>query len=120
MKKYIYILSMCTAAMFATSCIGDLDQYPHEDITSESVYTSLQNYKSVLGKIYVSMVTTGQGKDGNLDLSSNYGQDYIRCYFNLQEVGTDEVAYTWLSGDNLTDISNLSWDANNPWVADMY
>ena len=47
MKKYIYILSMCTAAMFATSCIGDLDQYPHEDITSESVYTSLQNYKSV-------------------------------------------------------------------------
>ena len=120
MKKYIYILSVCTAAMFATSCIGDLDQYPHEDITSESVYTNLQNYKSVLGKIYVSMVTTGQGKDGNLDLSSNYGQDYIRCYFNLQEVGTDEVAYTWLSGDNLTDISNLSWDANNPWVADMY
>lgn len=120
MKKYIYILSMCTATMFATSCVGDLDQYPHEEITSENVYTSLQNYKSVLGKIYVSMVTTGQSKDGNLDLSSNYGQDYIRCYFNLQEVGTDEVAYTWLSGDNLTDISNLSWDANNPWVADMY
>ena len=120
MKKYIYILSMCTAAMFATSCIGDLDQYPHEDITSESVYTSLQNYKSVLGKIYVSMVTKGQEKYGNLDLSSNRGEDYMRCYFNLQEVGTDEVAYTWLSGENLTDISNLSWDANDPWVADMY
>ena len=120
MKKYIYILSMCTAAMFATSCVGDLDQYPHEDITSESVYTSLQNYKSVLGKIYVSMVTKGQEKDGNEDLSSNRGEDYMRCYFNLQEVGTDEVAYTWLSGENLTDISNLSWDANDPWVADMY
>ena len=85
MKKYIYILSVCTAAMFATACIGDLDQYPHEDITSEGVYTNLQNYKSVLGKIYVSMETTGQGKDGNLDPSSNYGQDYIRCYFNLTE-----------------------------------
>lgn len=120
MKKYIYILSMCTAAMFATSCVGDLDQYPHEEITSENVYTSLQNYKSVLGKIYVSMVTKGQEKDGNLDLSSNSGEDYMRCYFNLQEVGTDEVAYTWLSGENLTDISNLSWDANDPWVADMY
>ena len=120
MKKYIYILSMCTAAMFATSCVGDLDQYPHEEITSESVYTSLQNYKSVLGKIYVSMVTKGQEKDGNEDLSSNRGEDYMRCYFNLQEVGTDEVAYTWLSGENLTDISNLSWDANDPWVADMY
>ena len=120
MKKYIYILSMCTATMFATSCVGDLDQYPHEEITSENVYTNLQNYKSVLGKIYVSMVTQGQEKYGNLDLSSNYGHDYMRCYFNLQEVGTDEVAYTWLSGENLTDISNLSWDANDPWVADMY
>ena len=105
---------MCTAAMFATSCIGDLDQYPHEDITSESVYTSLQNYKSVLGKIYVSMVTKGQEKDGNEDLSSNRGEDYMRCYFNLQEVGTDEVAYTWLSGENLTDISKSVMGCKRP------
>lgn len=120
MNKLIHILSMSAAVMFTASCVGDLDQYPHEDTTSESVYTSLQNYKSVLGKIYTSMVTKGQEKDGNEDLSSNRGEDYMRCYFNLQEIGTDEVAYTWLSGENLTDISNLSWDANDPWVADMY
>ena len=113
-------MSICSATILTPSCVGDLDQYPHEEITSESVYTNLENYKSVLGKIYVSMVTKGQEKDGNLDLSSNRGEDYMRCYFNLQEVGTDEVAYTWLSGENLTDISNLSWDSNDPWVADMY
>ena len=108
MKKYIYILSMCTAAMFATSCIGDLMQYPHEDITSESVYTSLQNYKSVLGKIYVSMVTKGQEKDGNEDLSIPWRRLYA-LLFQSSGSGTHEVAYTWLSGENLTDISNLSW-----------
>ena len=37
------------------------------------------------------MVTTGQEQNGSQDLSSNKGFDYMRCYFNLQEVGTDEV-----------------------------
>lgn len=44
----------------------------------------------------------------------------MRCYFNLQECGTDEVASTWLSGDNVTGLTYLSWDANDPWVSDMY
>ena len=29
------------------------------------------------------MVTTGQEKNGNNDLSSNSGQDYMRCFFKL-------------------------------------
>lgn len=44
----------------------------------------------------------------------------MRCFFNLQECGTDEVASTWLSGDNVTGLTYLSWDANDPWVSDMY
>lgn len=120
MKKIFYIaFYFCSTLLFA-SCIGDLDQHPHVDETSSSIYTSAENYKSVLGKIYTSMVTTGQGKNGNEDLSSNSGQDYMRCYFNLQECGTDEVASTWLSGDNVTGLTYLSWDANDPWVSDMY
>jgi len=79
-----------------------------------SIYTSAANYKAVLGKIYTAMVTTGQEKSGDPDLSSNSGQDYMRCFFNLQECGTDEVASTWLSGDNVTGLTYLSWDANDP------
>ena len=44
----------------------------------------------------------------------------MRCFFNLQECGTDEVASTWLSGDNVSGLTYLSWDANDPWVSDMY
>lgn len=120
MKKIFYTaFYFCSALLFA-SCIGDLDQYPHVDETSSSIYTNAENYKAVLGKIYTSMVTTGQEKNGDEDLSSNSGQDYMRCYFNLQECGTDEVASTWLSGDNVTGLTYLSWDANDPWVSDMY
>jgi len=103
------------------SCTGDLDQYPHTETTSKDVYTTVENYKAVLAKLYVAFVTTGQEKGGgNADLSSNMGQDYMRCYFNLQECGTDEVASTWLEGDKVSDLTYLSWDANDPWVSDMY
>ena len=57
-------------------------------------------------------IHTGQEKGGDPDLSSNSGQDYMRCFFNLQECGTDEVASTWLStadGDR-TVIGNANPD----------
>lgn len=121
MKKIFYTAFYVCSVLLMSSCLGDLDQFPHEDETSSSIYTSAANYRAVLGKIYAAMVTTGQEKGGgNQDLSSNSGQDYMRCFFNLQECGTDEVASTWLSGDNVTGLTYLSWDANDPWVSDMY
>ena len=109
----------------ATSCISDLDQYPQTETTSKDVYTSLANYESVLGKIYASMVTSGQGKGGdNKDMESvlndGSGFDYMRMFINLQECGTDEFASTWLTGEQTTGLSYLSWDANDAWVSDMY
>ncbi|MDA3816990.1 MAG: RagB/SusD family nutrient uptake outer membrane protein [Prolixibacteraceae bacterium] len=115
--KYSLILIM----ILFVSCVDDLDQMPNTETTSEDVYAEADNYKSVLAKIYASFVINGQEKGGgNEDLSSNNGYDYLRCYFNLQECGTDEVASTWLEGDKVADLTFLSWDANDPWVADMY
>ena len=83
--------------------------------------TSVANYKSVLAKIYASYVVTGQELGGgNSDISSVTGQDYLRCYFNLQQSATDELAMTWLEGDNLYGVSYMTWDASDPWVTDMY
>ena len=109
----------------ATSCISDLDQYPQTETTSKDVYTSLANYESVLGKIYAAMVTSGQGKGGdNKDMESvlndGSGFDYMRMFWNLQECGADEVASTWLTGEQTTGLTYLTWDANDAWVSDMY
>ncbi len=120
MKKIFLYMLVASTILFA-SCEKDLDQYPKTETTSNSVYEKAENYKAVLGKLYTSFVTTGQEKGGgNSDLSSNNGQDYMRCFFNLQECGTDEVASTWLEGDKVGDLTFLSWDANDPWVSDMY
>ena len=119
--KTIKIIFLFIGAFLLASCVGDLDQYPHAQTTSADVYTTSANYKAVLGKLYASFVIAGQEKGGgNSDLSSNSGYDYMRSYFNLQECGTDEIASSWLEGDKVRDLTYLTWDANDPWVSDMY
>jgi len=120
MKKLLNIM-LVSCAMLLFSCIDDLNQTPQLDTTSATVYSQASNYKMVLAKLYALYVTAGQEKGGaDADLSSNMGYDYMRCYFNLQEAGTDELASTWLEGDKITDLTYLTWDAADPWVADMY
>ncbi|MGQ1889613.1 RagB/SusD family nutrient uptake outer membrane protein [Thermophagus sp. OGC60D27] len=120
MRKLIYIILGITLGI-AGGCTDDLDQYPKIQETSQSVYSDPGNYVSALAKCYASYVTAGQEKGGgNADLSSNNGYDYMRCYFNMQEAGTDEIGSTWIEGDNTADLTFLTWDANDPWVADMY
>lgn len=126
LKNILYSMMLGTAVLTGTSsCVSDLDQYPHTETTSKNVYTSLANYEAVLGKIYAAMVTSGQGKGGdNKDmasvLNSGSGFDYMRMFINMQECGTDEFASTWLTGEQTTGLTYLSWDANDAWVSDMY
>ena len=118
MKKAIIII---VAAIALTGCMGKLDQYPHIEKTAKDVYTTVENYQSVLAKVYGSFVMAGLDKGGgNTDISGSRGFDYMRCYFNLQELGTDEAAMVWHASDNQTGLSYLSWDNNDVWVYDTY
>lgn len=120
MKKILNIL-LASIMLLTVSCIDDLNQTPQLNTTSATVYAEAGNYKMVLAKLYALYVTAGQEKGGvNADLSSNMGYDYMRNFFNLQEAGTDELASTWLEGDKIANLTYLSWDASDPWVADMY
>lgn len=121
MKKAINTIIVACTLLMASSCISDLDQTPQLDTTSSDVYAVASNYKMVLAKLYALYVTAGQEKGGgDADLASNKNFDYMRNYFNMQELGTDEVAYVWLSGDKTTNLAYLSWDASDIWVTDMY
>jgi hypothetical protein len=121
LKTYTGIAAL-TMLGFA-SCVDDLDQMPHVETTSALVYEQAAGYKSVLAKLYASFVITGQEKGGgNADIVSDNGEttDYLRLYFNLQEVPTEEIAYTWLEGNNMTNIAYMKWEATDVWVSDMY
>lgn len=118
MKK-IY-LSLIAALLALCGCTADLDQYPQIGTTSANLYSSLSGYESVLAKIYGSYSLVGQEKGGGADLSSFGGYDLLRSYFNLQEGTTDEVAFRWLSGDQLWPLAFMTWDNTNPQIADTY
>ncbi len=120
MKKLLYIIFISSLALI-WGCTKDLNQYPRIQETSMSVYSNPANYIKALAKCYASFVTAGQEKGGaDPDLSSNMGYDYMRCYFNMQEAGTEEIGSTWIEGDNIGNLTYLTWDANDPWVSDMY
>ena len=121
MKK-IYIIIAAFAALFCCgACTDDLDQKPVIGDTSETVYSTLQGYQSVLAKVYSSYSIIGAERGGgSVDISSEQGQDMLRNLFNMQELPTDEVAYKYNSGDKLTPISFKNWDVNDVWVSDTY
>ena len=117
---------LCAALFFTLhsslfiSCTSDLDQYPYVEQSPQDVFNSLEGYEGAMAKIYGSYVMKGQEKGGGQDISTSTNEDYMRCYFNMQELGTDEAAMVWLESNNQAGLSYLSWNVNDPWVNDMY
>lgn len=122
MKKIIYT-AMLASVLGLSSCIDSLNQEPIVESGAEDVYNTAFGCKQALGKLYVSYVIAGQefgGGDADLSTSGSESFDFMRCYINLQEACTDEMVYTWASGDNLLDITYITWDSSDPWVTDCY
>lgn len=121
--KLIKICSLLgIGALVLVSCTKDLDRKPFYDVTSASVYEDFSNYKNVLAKIYAGLATTGQqGPAGNPDVSDiDEGfSSYIRTYWNLQELPTDEAVIGW-NDATLQDLHRMNWTSADAFVKAMY
>lgn len=123
MKKICRLYTAAALLMLVslTGCVKDLDQQPYVQETSASVYAKAENYKKVMAKVYASLAIGGQEKgDGNPDLSGRAANSYLRIYFNMQELPTDEVVYTWGGGDALNPLQFITWNTTDEWSAAMY
>jgi hypothetical protein len=104
------------------SCTNDLERTPLYDVTSASVYNDFNNYKNVLGKLYAGYALTGQqGPDGRPDVGGidEGASNYLRQYWQLQELPTDEAKIAW--GDvDLPVLNTGEWSASNVFVRAMY
>lgn len=109
-------------SLLLVSCEKDLERLPQTEITSASVYADFNNYKGVLAKIYAGLAVSGQeGGDGNPDIGGIDGgtSNYLRQYFQLQELPTDEAVIAW--GDpGLPELHNMNWGSNNPFITALY
>lgn len=121
--RYIKIGAAVLAFNLAlVSCERDLSEFHSSDITSETVYSNFDNYKKVLAKCYAGLAVGGQdGGDGRADIGGIDGgtSSYLRQYFQLQQLPTDETIIAWNDAD-LPDLHNMSWGSNNQFITAMY
>ena len=122
--KILIIAVTCLVSL--ASCSKKLDLVPTNDITAAEVYSTPAGYKQALAKVYAAFALTGNtGGTGNPDISpqiiSDEGNsDFLRLYFNLQELTTDEAAWTWQGDAGIQGLHEMSWSSINAIVDGLY
>ena len=111
-----------TVMLCGLAACKDITVEPKSQITSANIFTDPASYKAYLAKLYGGLVLTGQsGPDGNPDIQGideGFSQ-YVRGYWQLQELPTDEAIIGW--GDiGLPELNTQTWSASNPFVNAMY
>jgi hypothetical protein len=123
MKRISLLLSL-TAVFLLSSCLKDLDREPFYEQTSLVIYKDPKNYIHVLAKLYAGLSVTGQaGPAGNADISTSIVDEgfsqYLRMFWNLQELPTDEAKCRW-NDTGIPDLGKWTWSDGNQWVRGGY
>ncbi|WP_236027357.1 RagB/SusD family nutrient uptake outer membrane protein [Gelidibacter pelagius] len=112
-----------TIVLFAQSCESNLDLQPEDDrLTSGVAFDEPGAYKSFLAKLYAGISVSGQeGPAGNPDLTGlDEGfSNYLRLYWSMQELTTDEALVGWNDG-TIKDLHAQTWTSGNEFIRTMY
>lgn len=115
---------MIAVAVLMTACVGSLDVVPLDPNleTSATVYDSPQAYKQGLAKLYATFALSGQqGPAGQPDIAGideGFG-NYLRQYWNCQELTTDEAVISW-NDATIKDFHWHTWTATDVFIAAVY
>lgn len=128
MKKIAFYIQLALLAIVASmvSCTKKLDQTPTNDITATTVYSTSAGYKQALAKAYSAFALTGNtGGTGSPDIpreiiADEGNSDFLRLYWNLQELTTDEASWTWQNDAGVQGLHEMSWSSVNPIVGGVY
>lgn len=110
--------------LILSSCVGDLDVTPLDPnvAVSENVYQTTADYKEGLAKLYATLAISGQrGPDGLPDIEGideGFG-NYLRQYWNHQELTTDEAVLSW-NDATIKDFHWQTWTATDGFIAAMH
>src|SRR5689334_20836055 len=120
-KNSISLLVIAAIALLA-SCSKQLNLSPTNDITAAAAYSTSSGYTSAMAKVYGAFALTGNtGGTGQPDISTQIiadegNSDFLRMYFNLQELTTDEAAWTWQNDAGIQGLHEMSWSSINPII----
>jgi hypothetical protein len=100
----------------------DTTELPTSTITDTNYFDDPSSYRAFLAKIYAGLAVSGQqGPAGNGDIKfidEGFSQ-YLRLYWEAQELPTDEAVIAW--GDvGLPEMNTQLWASSNSFVVSMY
>ena len=125
--KNIKVLMLAVAGVFAlgfSSCVNDLETTPIDPNVQlpQDVLKDEAAFEALLAKCYQGLAcSSSDGANGGPDISGvdgGFGQ-YLRAYFNLQCLTTDEATCCW-NDTGLPDMHNMNWQASNQFIVAMY
>lgn len=100
----------------------DAGVQPKSSTTPEKTFQDPGSYRLFLGKLYGGLVLTGQqGPAGNPDLQlidEGFSQ-YVRAYWQLQELPTDEAVLAW-GDEGIQPLNQQQWTPAGPFIEAMY
>lgn len=107
------------------SACNKLDLAPTNDLTAEKVYSTPLGYKQALAKVYGAFALTGNATTGQQDIpveiiKDEGNSDFLRLYWNLQELTTDEAAWSWQNDAGIQGLHELSWSSINSIINGLY
>lgn len=126
MKKNNIIKSIafitCSFMLFS-SCFDHLDRFPENETTGENVYSTYDGYKGAIVKVYAANALSGnEGPSGKPDISGldeGLYADFLRMFFNHQELPTDETHCIW-QDEGIPGLNNINFSSENPFSKGMY
>jgi hypothetical protein len=123
--KIHFKITLLLLVLFANACTDKLELLPTNDITSETVFSTPEGYRQALAKVYSAFANTGNtGGSGSPDIprqiiNDEGNSDFLRLYWNIQELTTDESAWTWQDA-GIQGLKELSWSSSNAIINGVY
>ena len=115
-------LIVATLLTVGAGACTDTTELPITTITDTNYFNDPSSYRALLAKIYSGLAVSGQrGPAGDPDIEGideGFSQ-YLRLYWEAQELPTDEAVIAW--GDvGLPEMNTQLWASSNSFVVAMY
>jgi len=126
MKRIISptIVLIAITLVIMASCTK-LDLTPTNALTADAVYSTPMGYKQALAKVYGAFALTGNAVTGQQDIPVEIirdegNSDFLRLYWNLQEITTDEAGWSWKNDAGIQGLHELNWSSINAVINGLY
>lgn len=121
--RTLFPLLLAFLVLGGTVACTDVGVNPKSSASASNIFQEEGSYRSYLAKLYGGLVVVGQTTAGETDISAGVSdagsQQYMRLYWELQELPTDEAVLAW-QDQTIQDFNTMEWGDTDVFNEAMY